>query len=330
MTPWQIKQTADLIGWTPFNLMAQPQGQGVKWADLGGVQFDDPFFDTTVGRRLAVAGTRATITGLDTLRELAAIARHLEPSCFIFHMSRVGSTLLANALKADQRNLVIAEPAPVNQLLRSPFRHSAAEQWGGWLVGLIAALGQPRHGKQSRYVVKFSSHNILKIDLIRRVFPEVPWMFLYRDPIEVMVSNLARPSGWGKLYDKPQAAEIVLGIPPKRLEGMTRELFYAEVLRSYCEAALTAASSGGVFVNYNQVTPESIGAIAGAFGMPAEAQDLERMQAVFSLDAKSDGSRGFAPDSKAKQQAAPPAVLELCQRLLAEPYRKMERIRLKA
>ena len=91
---------------------------------------------------------------------------------------------------------------------------------------------------------------------------------------------------------------------------------------------MTAASSGGALVNYDQVTPESIGAIAGAFGMPAEAQDLERMQAVLSLDAKSDGSRGFAPDNKAKQQAAPPEVLELCQRLLAEPYRSMERIRL--
>jgi len=329
MTPWQIKQTADLIGWTPFDLIAQPQGQAVKWADLGDARFDDPFFRTTVSRRLAGADARVAITGLETLRELAMIAPHLEPSGFIFHMSRVGSTLLANALKANERNLVIAEPAPINQLLRSPFRHSAAEQWCGWLVGLIAALGQPRHAKQSRYVVKFSSHNILKIDLIRRAFPEVPWLFLYRDPVEVMVSNLAQPPGWHRLYDEPQAAENVLGIPPARLEGMSRELFYAEILRSICETAQAAASFGGAFVNYNQVTPESIGAIAGIFGVPAEAQDLERMQAIFRLDAKADEKQAFTPDSQAKQQGAPPAVLELCQRLLAEPYRKMEQIRLK-
>lgn len=328
MKPVQIQEAAELIGWTPFELAAQPYMQGVKWADLGDARFDEPFFGRTIARHLAAPDTRVTVTGLDTLQELAAVAPHLAPSGFIFHMSRVGSTLLANALKADARNLVIAEPTPINQLLRSPFRHAAAAQWRGWLVALVAALGQPRHAAQTRYFVKFTSHNILRIDLIREAFPEVPWLFLYRDPVEVMVSNLARPPGWHQLYDDPQAAQNVFGIAPEQLRGMSREQFYAEVLRSFCEAALTAASAGAL-VNYTQVTPDSIGAIAAHFGLAAGDQDLESMRAVFQRDAKGrDGGRGFRADAGAKQRDAAAAIVELSQEFLAEPYRKMEQLRL--
>ena len=40
------------------------------------------------------------------------------------------------------------------------------------------------------YFVKFDSWNTLDLALIRRAFPDVPWIFLYRDPVEVIVSHM--------------------------------------------------------------------------------------------------------------------------------------------
>ena len=34
---------------------------------------------------------------------------------------------------------------------------------------------------------------IHSLPLIRAAFPDTPWVFVYRDPLEVMVSQLARP-----------------------------------------------------------------------------------------------------------------------------------------
>ena len=40
--------------------------------------------------------------------------------------------------------------------------------------------------------MKFSSWNVLYLPLVRAAFPVVPWVFVYRHPVEVMVANLAK------------------------------------------------------------------------------------------------------------------------------------------
>lgn len=331
MTTSRVTQLADLVGWTPVELVAKPASQAVQWADLGSSDFGEPTFRMTVERRLACPDTRTKVTGLEALPQLAAMAPHLSPSGFIFHMSRVGSTLLANALRALPSSLVIVEPRPLNQLLVSPFRHSRPADWSTWLAGLLAVLGQPRRPDQKHYFVKFSSHNVLQLDLIRRIFPEVPWLFLYRDPVDVMVSNLERPARWYGVHRNPPAGPNIFDIAPDRLRSMSPAAFFAEVFRAFCHAALAAAPAGGAFVNYNQLTPRSIAAITAFFGVGGETEALppERLQAIFSVDAKDIGRRKFTPDARAKQARADPHVLQLCEEFLAEPYRQLEERRLR-
>ena len=181
------------------------------------------------------------------------------------------------------------------------------------------------------YFIKFSSHNVLQLNLIRRIFPEVPWLFLYRDPVDVMVSNLERPARWYGVHRDPPAGPNLFGIAPDRLRAMSPAAFFAEVFRAFCDAALAAAPAGGAFVNYNQLTPRSIAAIADFFGVGGETEALppERLRAVFSVDAKDIGRRSFTPEPRAKQARADPRVLELCEDFLAEPYRQLEKRRLR-
>lgn len=326
MASRRVHHVSDLIGWTPFKLVVRPHEATVHWADLGDADFTEPAFRMTVEQRRPGP---VTITGLEALEGLEAVVPHLAPSAFLFHMSRVGSTLLTNLLRCLDGTLVIAEPTPVAQLLLSPARDSAREAWGGWLRGLVAALGQPRRADQTRYFVKFTSYNVLQLDLVRRVFPEVPWVFLYRHPVEVMVSNLERPPRWMQVHHQPPAGRNFLGIEPSRLKAMTREEFFAEVFRSFCETALGAKDQGGIFLNYDQLTPGSFGAIAQALGADAaDALASKRLQAVFAADAKDSGKAMFTPDRETKREKASPEVLKLCERLLSEPYRKMEAIRL--
>ena len=107
--------------------------------------------------------------------------------------------------------------------------------------------------------------------------------------------------------------------------------FFAEVFSDFCHAALAAAPAGGAFVNYNQLSPRSIAAITAFFGVGGETEALppERLQAIFSVDAKDIGRRKFTPDARAKQARADPHVLQLCEEFLAEPYRQLEKRRLR-
>ncbi len=55
---------------------------------------------------------------------------------------------------------------------------------------MVAAFGRKRSGRERHYVVKLDCWHTLALPLFRRAFPDVPWVFLYRDPVEVLVSQM--------------------------------------------------------------------------------------------------------------------------------------------
>ena len=130
------------------------------------------------------------MTPLDALAELQAADPGLPPTGFIFHMSRCGSTLVAQLLAALPQNIVISEAGPVDAVLRANWYdpNITSAQRIAWLRALLSAYARPRHGEQHFYV-KFDSWHTLELPLIQAAFPDVPWIFLYRDPVQVLVSH---------------------------------------------------------------------------------------------------------------------------------------------
>jgi hypothetical protein len=314
----------NLAGWTPFDLVNGPEGVTVRWIDLGAADFSEPFFRDTVNGRLRTHAARVALSGLETLCTLPREVDHLRPSGFIFHAARSGSTLFCNVLKALDDTLVLAEPPPVNQLLSSLARRATPELWEAVFAGLISCLGQPRRAGQQRYFVKFSSHAVLRLSDIRRVFPDVPWIFLYRNPIEILVSVLEDPPGWLQLYDTPEQAETVTDIPAEQVRRMTREAFCGAVLQRSLAGVLNAPVDRGHVINYSQLRPETIGALAGALGLRPSEAERERMRASFKRDAKAQEAKPFVPDQAAKRQRANAAVQEIFDGSLKTPYLALE------
>jgi hypothetical protein len=109
---------------------------------------------------------------------------------------------------------------------------------------MIRALGQPRLRTEQRYFVKFDARHALDLPLVRRAFPEVPWVFLYRDPVEILVSHLNQPTSW-----------TVPGIVPVRgvpcSEGSIA--YPVRVIAAICRAALDALDERGTLVNYSDL-----------------------------------------------------------------------------
>ena len=325
------RSLADLVGWTPFQIEPRPDNILVHWIHLGEAAFAEPFFGQTIQNcmddpALGDLKQRVVTTPITALTEVAKLAEAVPPGAFLFHCARAGSTLLANAFRALPGTIVLAEPQPFNQLMGAPHRHQEDGPWPAWLKDLLACLGQPRQAGDRLSVVKFNSLTTLEGGRLTKVFPEVPALFLYRHPLEVMVSALESPPIWLKLRDDPEGAARRLGLPQETVQDVSPEDFCGLALKQLFEAAL--AQGNWHMLNYEDLTPETIPAIAEALAIPADGLAPGALQAVFQRDAKSLEGAAFTADAAQKRQEASPAVQAACRAHLEAAFAALEARRL--
>jgi len=112
--------------------------------------------------------------------------RHIEPTGFVFHESRVGSTLVANLLGSDPFSMVFSESDPAaSALLHCP---SCSEEENIQLFrDVITLMGvSPFH---KRMFFKFQSITTTKIQIALKAFPNTPWAFVFRQPVQVIIEQ---------------------------------------------------------------------------------------------------------------------------------------------
>lgn len=114
----------------------------------------------------------------------------IQPSLFIFHVSRCGSTLSANYFATDSANRVFNEPLLLGNLFSRPEAQISMDS----LRKNIQALGIGALNEQKRLIVKLSSSHLKYIPLFESLFPKVPKWLIIRNPKDVMVSNFENPS----------------------------------------------------------------------------------------------------------------------------------------
>jgi len=149
-----------------------------------------------------------TIIHVD-LRALTNAARHydanppphaprvklLELTVVIFHESRCGSTLVANLLAAmhPAEHRVYSEPkAPmqaISTICGEDFTVCAPETAAAMLQDVLYLMRRTNDMQEERIFVKFSSVAARVLPVFTQAFPTVPYLLMYRDPVEVMQSH---------------------------------------------------------------------------------------------------------------------------------------------
>jgi hypothetical protein len=314
-------------GWLPIRASWQGAELYVHWAYFGERRLRDPFFEGDVRSCLSAPFNRLFryVTPIETLAAWLKTRPHLEPSGFIFHMSRCGSTLVSQMLAALPCNIVVSEASPIDTVVQAGrWRPDLGEdRQANWLNSIIGALGQKRAGSEQRYFIKLDCWHTLALPLFRRAFPTVPWVFLYRDPVEVLVSQLRMP---GTQMIPGGFGPNLYGIERSYGPG-TAEDYYAQVLAKVTEPAVAHYSSGGgLLVNYRQLPDALFTTILPHFGVECCEADRAAMTEATRYDAKSPGVE-FAPDSGAKQRAATPTARAAADRWLGGLYARLEVLR---
>jgi len=254
-----------LDGWIPIRIYWQQSQAMVDWCYLGTRRFSEPFFEQTIQQLLWQPFNELFRhqTPIETLAELQKARPGLAPAGFIFHMSRCGSTLVARLLAALPETDLTCEAEPLDSMVHLVRGAQAPDEWRERaLRTMVGALGR----RPSRHwFVKLNAWHALALPLFRRAFPDVPWLFLHRDPAAILVSQMVE-----------RGTELTPEIVPSTLFGIAEgtalpgEVYCARALATLAEAAL--AAQGGLFVDHAAL-PGALPAIFTHFGIdPTEAE----------------------------------------------------------
>lgn len=183
-------------------------------------------------------------------------------------------------------------------------------------------MGQPFGGARD-YFIKADSWHTLALPLFRRAFPTVPWVFLYRDPVEVIVSHLKIRG----MHTVPGLlSPEVIGLDANYRPEQTEE-YIARVLAAICEPITRhIANTGGLLVNYRELPGALWNRILPHFGVECSELDRIKMMQAAQFDAKAPGF-AFMGDVETKQQTATAAVRAAVDLHLGDLYRRLETLR---
>jgi hypothetical protein len=314
-------------GWLPVGTRWRGQKLYLDWAYVGPRRLREPFFEETVARCLSKPFNRlfGTSTPIGALAGWLREHPGLPPTGFIFHMSRCGSTLVSQMLAAIPDNVVVSEAGPIDAvvLARRTRPDLGDEQHAAWLRWVIGALGQPRCGEERHFFVKLDSWHALALPLFRRAFPTVPWIFLYRDPVEVLASQLRRR---GIQMVPGSIGQDVFGFKASQT-AQPPETYCAKVLARICDGALREYAPGtALLVNYRQLPAALWTDVLPHFGVPCSDRDRAAMADAAHYDAKNP-QLPFINDSAAKQELATDKVRSAAHEL-GRRHARLEALRL--
>jgi hypothetical protein len=314
--------------------VAVTAGQQVVWLDVGGYPFKEWKFRYSIKNLIENQGLGGCFsTDLGLLARDEVLSDTLAPTGFVFHVSKCGSTLMAKALAQAPSHIVVSEGTPLHENL---WRHLT----DGWrrptvlgkaelslLRNLILALGRRRLPEQRHYFVKFRSWTVTFLAAIQQAFPQTPCLFLYRDPAEVLVSSLNKPTTGQTRLKESGAASYITGLSPESLLAMSDLEYFTSLYEQHLRAGLLQAQEGRMaYLNYAQLTPENLPSILReAFAFVPDADDLPAMQAQFGRYAKDDSNAaGFTPDSSEKQKLITPDIRKAADARLMPWHRQLE------
>jgi hypothetical protein len=313
-------ELTDLARWTPIRFDFSGPAPTLDWADLSPERFVEPFFDQTVARWASGPHARPLVrTGLDALVALDN-EPSLEPAGMIFHLSRCGSTLVSRLLGTLPGVVILAEPAPLNELLSlEPDRVDDATL-AGFVRLLVRALGRRRHGDERQLVLKCTSWNIRRRAVLAAAFPGTPWIWVQRDPAHVVASLLANPPGWLGRQAAPRAARL-FGIDPAAVPAMARAEFTARALGAMLESAATDPGRR-LCIDHADLPAATWQRVAPHFALEIDTAAIERMTEQSRFYSKDPAPRPFS-EAEPEDRPVTEAMRQAVERFAEPGYRAL-------
>lgn len=296
-----LNRQADLVpveilaqNWIPYAFHARtnevswclPQGRAVQ-----------PFYDEYIShcRQYSVNALISPRTSINALLRYAnPLSKLQEPSGFIFHLSRCGSTLLSGCLAEIDICSVLSESPLLTDIVLIDSMTSEEKQA---LLRICLHLQGGASPQQSHIVVKWNAWDLCYWKMIRDAYPQVPVLFLVRNPVEILASH-QRAVGRHMAGDY----QLINRIPALQ-HSMDKTLLHYQikVLWTLFEIMSDVARNEAIMLlDYSQLTGDRIVEIARYFNVPTSEKETAQIRNRMGFNAK-ELNKSFIPDSFAKR-----------------------------
>lgn len=304
--------------WLPVQLYQDLTGLRLEWQHFAFAALTEPFFDHSIAKARShpINLILRCSTPLDAVLPLAG---ECAPDGIVFHMSRCGSTLVGQMLRELDNCEVIAESPALDPVIGL---HLNGDLSADHVRGMVGALLRDRTGNARRRFLKLDAWHSISLNKVAALFPGTPSVFLFRDPIEVLVSQRRRAGlhvirggvqlhwyglrGADRVSDDDFASWVIGAIAAGGLAGSQR----ADLL--LCDYA----GLPGAFVE--RLLPH--------FGIAPNDDERSRIAMASALYSK-DANQTFAPDTERKRnEADEPLRARAAAHNLPELYRALGQI----
>ena len=301
------------------------------------------------------------------------------PTAVVFHQTRCGSTLIANVLASfmPQHSRVYSEAtAPLAALMacdndknnnnNNNNKKCDAGAQEALIQDVFYMMGRsPGPAKPQFVFYKIQSIGTHAMDAFVRAMPDTPWLFAYRDPVEIMMSHFknyqtGNPLGrdfmpnclrnYGR-RQQPAALQELVKSHGRSIAGLTKEEYCAAHLASLGQAAVSEyehallqdkehrsvhnnkkkrAMTPQWFVNYNELPYKVWETVLPALVPFVSHAEIERMQEIGKRYSKGRGDMAgehWHEDSTLKQGRAPELVKNAAKLFMDPVYEKLEAYR---
>lgn len=279
---------ASLNNWIPFRL-AEENGQAVcRWLYTADIAFTDPFFNDTIVRCKSHAYNSRhfrSSSSPDILSEWAEQANSIAPTAMIFHISRCGSTLISQLLGLQPANIVLSEVPFIDELLRKGFSENKMNETLPLVKAAMALYGTRRTDAQQQLFIKTDSWHIHFYKQLRELYPQVPFILLYRRPDEVIRSQ-QKIRGMQAVQGVLDPA--IFGFDKNEIMPLGLDEYMAKVIESYLSAFIEILKKDKLAlpVNYKEGAVTIINKIAAATGLSIHENEKIAMRERLTFHAK--------------------------------------------
>lgn len=306
-------------------------GDKLVQVDLGRVVDLAKDYDTKLFEDSINSGSDASTKGPHVLSLKGAV----------FHESRCGSTLAANALVAlnPERNRVYSESAPPKLVLKKcgeDFTECSVQGAANLMRDVVYLMGRSDNSLEENLFFKFQSTTTRTMQVFRTAFPSTPWVFLYREPIEVMQSHLDMPntstSNCVRNYKKSPMIKLLARKLRLKMKDLENEEVCALHLATICGSALInleEANGLGMALNYDKEMAQELldYVFPKHFHTPVHQDGYRRVMEVSKLYSKSYNGEDeiFVSDKEEKRAKASSSVKDSAVEFLEPSYKKLEK-----
>lgn len=278
--------TTALKNWIPYTFDNQSADDICKWMYLGDKEFHEPFFDSTLRecKALPINQSRYHPTGtLDVLIEWATQIEVIQPTAFIFHISRCGSTLVSQLLGLLKTNLILSEVPFIDDLLRYNFKnnHSSLK----FVKSGIDFYCAKRTPYLENVFIKCDSWHIHFYEELRLLYPTTPFFLLYHKPDRVIQSH-QKIRG---MHAVPGLIDLeIFNLKQEEIFGISQDEYLAKVIEGYLAAYIRIVKKDemALLLNFSSGPLEILNKICSVTGIQIDDTDFLKINNRINFHSK--------------------------------------------